>query len=194
VLLGLDGLDTISGGAGDDTLFGGASNDTLHGGSGANSLFGGAFSDHLHAGTGSVRKLYGGDSGDYLYASDDSSPTTYYGGLGDDVISTVKANAKLNGNDGDDLFVVGSVADFGSIFLSDSIADFASGADRIDVSALGGLTWIGTAAFSGMGPEVGQFFANGNTFLQIDADGDGNVDAFLALIGITGILAGDLIL
>ena len=75
--------DTISGGIGHDKLYGGRGDDKLYGGSGNDELRGGPDDDTLSGGSG-TDKLYGGDGDDILD-----------GGSGDDV---------LEGGDGRDIF------------------------------------------------------------------------------------------
>ncbi|WP_458790512.1 Hint domain-containing protein [Yoonia sp. MH D7] len=57
---GVDGNDTIFGGAGDDVIYGEGGDDTLVGGSGEDTIFGGAGNDDIDGGTGND-VLYGDD-------------------------------------------------------------------------------------------------------------------------------------
>jgi len=65
-IYGNDGDDTLSGLAGNDYLSGGNGNDTLHGGNGNDSVNGGAGNDKLDGGNGNDM-LNGGDGNDTLY-------------------------------------------------------------------------------------------------------------------------------
>jgi len=106
-LEGGDGGDLLSGGSGSDTLLGGAGNDILRGGSGDDALSGGGGADRLSGGAG-IDRLEGGAGGDMLD-----------GGSGDDL---------LIGGPGADVFVFRPGAG------RDTVADFAPGDDRLDLS------------------------------------------------------------
>ena len=100
------GADTLSGGYGDDSIYGGYGADTITGNQGDDMLYGNQDNDWIHGGQGDDA-LYGGQGND-----------TLNGGVGDDI---------LYGNLGNDLFVV--AADFGH----DTIADFGVVAGNSDI-------------------------------------------------------------
>lgn len=142
-LSGTAGDDQIRGSNFDDSLSGLEGNDTLLGGLGADSLFGGTGSD----------KLVGGSGADLLR-----------GGSGRDVI-VVGSDDEVYGDGGIDRFIFDQV-------VSAFIADFNYG-DRIDLSAIGGLVFIGTNEFTNSPGQVRQ----GHEYINIDYDGDGQADA-----------------
>jgi hypothetical protein len=75
----------------------------------------------------------------------------------------------------------------------DTVMDFESGVDRLDLSALmPGLTFIGTDFFSGTAGEVR--FGPAQEWLLIDTDGDGSRDFAINLNGVTSLDESDLIL
>ena len=90
-VLGLGGNDQLVGGDGDDALEGNAGNDTLEGGDGADLLDGGEGDDLLIAGAG-ADTLMGGAGQDSLF-----------GGAGDDALSGGNGDDELSGGEGDDL-------------------------------------------------------------------------------------------
>ncbi|WP_458094716.1 hypothetical protein [Roseomonas sp. WA12] len=165
VASGLGGNDTMSGLAGNDTLNGDAGDDTLDGGIG---------NDRLNGGTGADTLL--GDAGDDVLV----------GGAGRDT---------LTGGDGNDRFVFTSATDSQAAFAGrDTITDWAEG-DSIDLSGLDGdptLAGIQGFIFRGITatPEkagAGEVFVHqfqGNTYIDIGLDGDGNRDMVIKLTGL----------
>ena len=155
-LYGEGGDDRLDGGTGNDWLLGGAGDDVLEGGAGADWMFGGLGEDTAsYAGstagvdvslvTGRGR---GGDAeGDRLYdiehlvgsahddtLTGDSHANRLWGGAGADTLSGGVGADVLSGGAGDDLFR------FASGDGADTIADFADGEDRIDLSGHTGIT------------------------------------------------------
>ena len=141
LLNGKGGNDTLDGGTGNDTLNAGDGNDTLNGGTGNDILNGDAGDDILNGG-GGLDKLNGGVGNDRLIGS-----------VGRDI---------MTGGEGADVFVFNAkITEIGrSLASNDQIADFMSGVDDIDFSAIDantglggdqGFTFIGEAAFSGAG-------------------------------------------
>ncbi|MFC3713763.1 M10 family metallopeptidase C-terminal domain-containing protein [Sphingoaurantiacus capsulatus] len=118
-LLGGAGVDTLSGGNGNDTLDGGDGNDRIEGGNGNDTMRGGAGDDVLEGGNGDDT-LLGGDGADRLE-----------GGNGNDVLTGGAGNDTLAGGNGNDRFI------FAADGSTDTILDFRSGQDKIDLSALG---------------------------------------------------------
>ncbi|MCP3402320.1 VCBS domain-containing protein [Bradyrhizobium sp. CCGB20] len=111
---------TVYGGAGDDTLNGTGVNDTIFGGSGNDAIKGNNGDDVIYGGSGR-------DNIDGCNGCD-----TIIGGLGSD---------RLTGGNGDDNFVYLSTADSRADRF-DTITDFKSGADKIDLTAIGALGFL----------------------------------------------------
>ena len=164
------GADWMRGQGGDDTLYGLAGDDLIHGGAGNDTLYGGEGSDRLKGNIGNDT-LYGGAGNDFLkgQAGDD----TLVGGAGKDA---------LRGGAGADTFVFNAIED-STLSLNDRIMDFEQGIDLIDMSAIGGLSFIGSDGFSGIGGEIRAYGINGNTILKIDVDGDGMADMKVFIAG-----------
>ena len=164
--------DVIDGGNDDDFLSGGDGNDQLSGQAGNDILFGENGDDQLSGGDGND-SLDGGDGDDTLDGGDGEDFLT--GGAGSDV---------LTGGAGADLFDF-QFASHGP----DEITDFASGTDKIRVSASGfggGLIAGGAVSLvSGSDPAAdGELRASSSTIpttgsLFWDADGTGSGDAVL---------------
>ena len=110
----------ICGGARDDTLNGTGVVDVIYGGSGNDTIEGNGGDDTIHGGSGSDT-INGNDGND-----------TIIGGYGGD---------QLTGSNGDDIFVYLSAIDSNSTQF-DTIIDFTSGTDKINLAALGALAFL----------------------------------------------------
>ncbi|MEM8753545.1 MAG: hypothetical protein AAGF90_11270, partial [Pseudomonadota bacterium] len=130
-MIGRRGDDEMSGGKGADLLRGSAGNDTLKGGAGADELRGGADDDMLR----------GGGGADALF-----------GGIGDDTLMGGGGRDRLVGGEGADVFVFRD--GFAPIGEEDEIADFALGADLIDVSAIAGVAAFADLSLVGDGADT----------------------------------------
>jgi uncharacterized surface protein with fasciclin (FAS1) repeats len=119
VALGGNGSDRLFGQTGNDLLIGEAGNDRLVGSSGDDTLEGGAGRDRLFGGSGED-VLDGGLHVDFLY-----------GGGHDDVLTGGRGSDFLIGGHGRDTFV------FNTGDGHDTILDFRSGVDQIDLTGLG---------------------------------------------------------
>lgn len=126
--------------------------------------------------------LYGGSGGDTLIA-----------GAGDDRLVGGGGRDDLTGGAGADIFRFDSASD--STGDPDSIHDFESGLDRIDLSRIDAdefaegdqaFHWIGSQAFSDQGSasagELRAYQVEGGWFVEGDTDGDGSADFFLAVV------------
>ncbi|MHC2625924.1 VCBS repeat-containing protein [Bradyrhizobium huanghuaihaiense] len=110
----------VYGGAGDDTLNGTGVNDTIYGGSGNDTIKGNNGADII----------YGGSGQDTIAGSNEND--TIIGGFGAD---------NLTGSNGDDVFVYLSAVD-SRAGQFDTITDFRSGSDKIDLTAIGALGFV----------------------------------------------------
>lgn len=127
---GTPGGDSIAGGGNvPQTIYGGAGEDTLNGTGVNDTIFGGSGNDAIKGNNGDDL-IYGGSGRDNIDGSNGSD--TIIGGLGAD---------KLTGGNGDDVFAYLSAAD-SSAGRFDTITDFRSGADRIDLTAIGALGFV----------------------------------------------------
>jgi serralysin len=118
------------------------------------------------------------------------------GGAGNDVIAGNGASNLLAGGGGGDIFAFGdadaqgwSVRSDGRKNAPDTITDFVSGTDRIDLSTIDAVrgtaaddafTFIGTGAFHHVAGELRFDAQAGRTYIQADMNGDGAADLFIA--------------
>jgi len=100
------------------------------------------------------------------------------GGFGNDLILGGLGADTLDGEVGIDTFKFASLAE-----LSGDVVNGFEGGDKIDLSAIAGLSFIGTNAFSGVAGQVRYASAGANTTLEIDSDGNGSSNVSLVLTG-----------
>jgi Ca2+-binding RTX toxin-like protein len=180
----MDGNDEVNGLAGDDLIGGGDGDDVIAGDTltddGGDTLHGGAGDDQLF-GVGGDDTLHGGDGNDLIV-----------GGAGVDA---------LNGGTGADVFRFAAADSL--LAAADTIADFMSGTDKIDLSQIDAdtgmagvqqFTFIGSGAFSATPGELRYGFNGTDTYLKADRDGDGAADLVVILSGAVTPLAADFIL
>ncbi|WP_343519990.1 calcium-binding protein [Sphingomonas sp.] len=166
ILYGGDDVgNRLEGGSGDDQLFGGTGTDSLNGGSGLDVLRGGSGNDDYYVDrAGEVFENAGegidwvfADMAGQMYILDDNVEnltlfgTTFYG-VGNELDNQLTGSAstnwlmggggddRLNGMGGDDVLYGDGGADtfvFGTGSGADTIADFRTGIDKLDLSALG---------------------------------------------------------
>jgi Ca2+-binding RTX toxin-like protein len=168
--------DTLQGGAAADVLVGNAGADTLVGNAGADTIDGGAGSDNIDGGLG-ADSITGGDAND-----------TITGGAGAD---------NLTGGAGNDVFVytASSESTTGSI---DTITDFTSGADKLDLSAILGNSiglYMGSAAtdnatkllFTASGTSPQAAYNVGDKLLYVDLDHNGLINSSDLVISLPNV-------
>ena len=165
---GLDGNDSIEGGAGFDTLFGSEGQDEisgdngkdeLYGGNGADSLYGGSWNDDLYGGKG-FDDLFGGNSNDFLNGAEGKDLLD--GGAGNDTMNGGSWNDGLFGGDGNDTMRGGSSND---MVIGGAGDDLLRGGDGNDV------VFGGTGADSVFGGD-GNDFISGASLFNRDLDAD----------------------
>lgn len=146
-----DGADYISGGTGNDQLFGMANNDVVEGGSGHDKLWGNSGNDALDGGTGNDQ-LRGGKGDDLILGKDGND--TILGNSGDDRISGGDGNDNIKGESGNDLISDDAGNDF---------VDGGSGNDEVVAGQGGRDTYIG-----GSGDDTLDYSQSGANGLSID--------------------------
>lgn len=204
------GNDLLLGGAGDDILVGGTGLDDYDGGSGTDTVvynytnervridlaagvttFGDGAQEFLR----SIEWAIGSTGNDQLIGNAQSNVLN--GNNGNDVIKAaggadflrggVGADA-LTGGTGNDTFLYSALSESTVAAAGrDTIKDFTTG-DLISLTALEAstgesFTFIGTAAFSHTAGELQYSIQGGNTFVNLDADGDAVSDFSIELLG-----------
>ncbi|WP_380785610.1 pre-peptidase C-terminal domain-containing protein [Sphingomonas sp. R86521] len=197
-LTGDANANVLSGGLGNDTLNGGFGADTLNGDDGNDTLYGNQDNDTLNGGAGNDT-LYGGQGDDLLLGN--VGDDTLIGGIGNDQLFGGQGNDVLNGGDGNDLIQGGGGADLftggigsdifryvtaadSTLASSDTILDFQSGTDKIDLAA------INTSSAD----RVTITSSGTTTFVTMDLGGDGSIDVNIQVAGANAVSANDLIL
>ena len=151
-ILGRAGDDVVDGGSGDDSLNGGEGDDDIRGGTGLDVIFGGMGDDRIDGGDGSdsiydfagTNVIRGGLGDDYVRAGfhDDA----VYGGAGEDVLLGGHGDDILYGGTGNDELYGGAGSDIFAFRPAegiDSIKDFATGDDRVDLRKYSGISSFG---------------------------------------------------
>lgn len=202
VLAGLEGDDTINGNAGADLLNGGNGNDTLNGGADNDTLLGEAGTDNLLGGAGDDL-LDGGAGTDALNGQ--AGADILVGGQGKDTLTGGTEADIFRFNPGDTTLLATSY---------DTVMDFVTGLDRIDLSSV--TSALSPAAYAEgkittnvfadaissaralFAPGVAVAFVAGATdgWLFWDANQDGTIDQSVlmkSLNSLTSFHSGDVI-
>ncbi len=157
-LSGEKGHDSLAAGAGDDQLFGGDGDDILEGGRDQDTLVGGEGSD----------KLYGDSGKDMLVSQGEGDLLT--GGADSDVFQFLARTTGSAQNRTD----WATITDFDNVTSS----------DVIDLSAFR-LTWLNTDPFKPDLRPAARLSDDGrDVFVEIDLDGDAQVDGVIRLEGL----------
>ena len=155
-----------------------------------------------------IENAVGGAGDDSL--SGNQSGNTLRGGGGNDTLIGGFGNDRVEGGAGADIFVFTStghstgymIRSDGKKFLPDILADFTSGTDKIDLSAIDAdvgtaaddaFTFIGTGAFTHQAGQLRYAVHDGQARIFADTDGNGFADLEI-VANSTQILAADFIL
>ncbi len=218
------GDDFLRGGAGADDLIGGDDVDTVDYRGSADGV-----TVDIQAGTGlggdaegdmlsGIERVLGSANGDTITGNDQDNllqgldgDDVLNGGLGRDLIrggdgaDTITGGAgrdALFGGDGADVFIFEDIAQSVPGAMRDSIRDFISGSDSVDLSSIDAIngggddmfTFIGTNSFSNTAGELQALNLRGNTFIRGDIDGDGVADVEILLRGTLTLDTSDFVL
>lgn len=141
------GNDTISGGSGQDDIFGQGGNDVLMGDQGDDELFGGAGNDILMGGQGQD-SLFGGEGNDVLDGADgpgQDNDDRLFGGAGEDTLIARDVQDSLFGGTGNDTLQILKDGNIGTI-----TADGGRDDDDGDIDTLDLLTGIERGDWEGV--------------------------------------------
>ncbi|MFN3388143.1 MAG: calcium-binding protein [Allosphingosinicella sp.] len=168
--------------------------------------FGGSFTgtgnalDNLIYGGGGNDVLSGADGNDTIRAS--AGDDTLDGGNGDDLLVGGAGADTYTGGAGADTFRIGYY-ESGTGAAADTITDFASGTDLIDLAGWDAdinvagdqaFTFVGSAAFTATAGELRAFFDGTDTWVQGDIGGDGIADFEILLPGSVSLVSSDFLL
>jgi serralysin len=220
-LWGNGGNDQLSGNNGNDVLIGGAGGDRLDGGAGIDTASyeeatAGVVASLSNPGSNTgeaagdtfyfIEQLKGSNNGDTLSGDDTanalvglSGNDTLDGRGGNDVLTGGAGADTMTGGAGADTFVFAAVADSRNNGGRDTITDFISKLDRIDLRAIDANTrtsgdqafsYIGSAAFSGLAGQL--HYVNG--VLEGDTNGDRVADFQIVMQNVGAFATADFIL
>lgn len=178
-LTGDNGANVISGGGGNDVIDGGGDKDTINGGAGNDTVDGGAGNDRLSLDDGHDT-AFGGTGADRLLGG--KGKDVLNGGVGNDRLSGNQGNDRLIGDVGNDTLTGGGGNDvfvFGDAFGSDTVRDFKTGSDRVDLSGNSNLNSYADV-------QANSFEFGGNTVI---ADGSSSIQ--LVGVELADLSAGD---
>jgi Ca2+-binding RTX toxin-like protein len=175
----------LSGGSGNDRLFGGNGNDEFSGGNGND-------------------ELYGGSGNDYLDGNDGND--TLIGGSGNDILVGGRGKDTLSGQAGNDIYRYGSTSESTVGAQRDIIYDFSVASDKLDLSLIDAnlsiagdqaFAFIGNNNFSAEGGQVRFYTSGRNLIVQAEIKGDDNIIADMEIqlnVGLASITAASIIL
>jgi Ca2+-binding RTX toxin-like protein len=199
------GNDTITNTTGAVTVSGGAGNDTITTGTGADSIDGGAGNDTITASSGN-NTVTGGDGNDNITTT--TGADSIDGGAGNDTITGGVGSDTLTGGAGTDVFIYAANATGAmesSSTITDTITDFVSGTDKIQLPAGSNVSFVGNVAnmqlgLSAMTAANQSFFVTSENSLYVVSTFANNAgsltanDIIIKLTGVTSLAPADLLL
>ena len=204
--LTLTGTDAINGTGNDlaNIINGNGASNIINGGLGNDTLYGNGGDDFIY-GEGGVDRLEGSGGNDLLDGG--SANDTLLGGAGSDTLIGGQGRDSLNGGTEADIFQFGLNASALNSSDADTIVDFVTGVDKIDLPMLPGSIAASayaqgtitsnsyadalTAANGQVTPGVQAVFIAGtsNGWLFYDSNGDGSLDQSIILSGVNSLSA-----
>ncbi|MPY69176.1 MAG: hypothetical protein GEU92_03715 [Alphaproteobacteria bacterium] len=178
--------DTLSGGDGDDEIYGYAGNDTISGGGGADMLHGGAGHDTLTGGDG-ADTLNGDANRDTL--NGDAGNDLLNGGDGDDILDGGSGADAMHGGDGNDRYVVDDASDTVTENSDEGHDTVQAGVSHTLSADVEDLRLTGASAIDGTG-NASSNFIQGNSAANTLSGGAGD-DVIFAFAGDDTLYGGD---
>lgn len=173
-LRGDAGKDTVDGGGGNDNIAGGAGNDSLTGGNDNDTVNGDAGKDTIDGGNGNDR-VNGGADDDFVN-----------GGSGNDTVIGGAGNDFLVGGDHNDLFLFDTFGDSSAAPERDTILDFDTGRDVIDLRGFN----LSATNLQVIQPTNGLLLSSTRT-INVDTDKDGRFnDNLIITVSVANALGG----
>lgn len=175
----LSGNDQIYASDRDDQVEAGSGNDLVEAGRGFDTVYSGLGNDYIQGGY-NGDQIYGEEGNDDLRGG--NGLDLIVGGVGNDTIRGAKGTDTLTGGEGSDVFIFHTELD--GVINIDTITDFVSGTDHIELSA----AVFGSAGAVGSQVGLSQYIIyNAATgLLSYDADGSGSgVALAFAVLGAT---------
>ncbi len=199
-----DGDNTITSGLGGDTITTGVGNDTIYAGKGHDTIISGEGKDAIYAGVGND-KIYAGKGGDTIEGKVGNDEI--HAGLGMDRVSGGEDGDTIYLGDDDkkDTLVYSSLDDSkgSSATTRDTVYDFGSGEDQIDLTGVvGTVTYVGeftsqaaleSAIENGGAGSAGLLKGSSVLYVSVDGDGDLSDDMQIELVGVNDMAQGDFV-
>lgn len=160
---------TVTGTSANEDLVGHGQKDVLNGMGGTDFIMGHGGDDTINGGAGN--DYIWGDFGDDTLNGDGGNDTIN-GGAGNDVLYGGDGVDYMTGAGGNDTYLFKDLSEIP--FAGDYIYGFSIG-DKIDLSAIGSFSFIGSASFSGTAGEM-RYGYGGYVAIEIDSTGDGFTD------------------
>jgi len=175
------GNDIVNGGADEDTIFGDEGDDILNGDDDDDTLNGGAGNDTLNGGAGN--DTLNGDAGNDIL-NGGSGTDTINGGLGNDILNGGSGTDTINGGPGDDRFIdqPGSTVDTYDGGIGYDTIDYSAFPDTVDI--VFDITPTGTDAGTETIANVEAYISGAGSDSFIISGAFGNTDT--TAIGISG--------
>ncbi|MFM7084437.1 MAG: hypothetical protein ACKOW3_05480 [Hyphomicrobium sp.] len=166
----------------------------------------------MHTGDATANNLLGGASHEIFYGGDGNDSMNgavgndiLFGQAGNDTLIGGAGRDRLIGGAGSDVFRFTATSDSSSLALSDTVSDFVSGVDKIDLSLIDAKTSTTaddvfkfvTSARSTVSANSVTWYqntANKQTIIQADNTGDAVADFVLTLNGLLNLSSKDFVL